>query len=55
VANYQNLKIKETKIVFISACYSYSIGVLFKRLGVPIVIAINATSMVLDEAATLFA
>jgi hypothetical protein len=29
------------KLVFISACYSESIGKIFKAKGVPIVIAVN--------------
>ena len=30
------------KLVFVSACHSENIGQLFKRLGVPIVVAVNS-------------
>ena len=43
------------KLVFVSACHSESIGRIFEKKGVPIVIAVNALSMVLDDVCVYFA
>lgn len=48
-------KNKSLVIVFVSACHSEGIGKLFKKAGVPMVIAINSLSMINDTAAISFA
>lgn len=42
-------------IVFISACHSEPIGQLFKRVGVPVVVAVNSHTPILDSVCSLFA
>ena len=42
-------------MVFVSACHSLKLGELFKRVGVPVVIAINQFTPILDEVCRLFA
>lgn len=43
------------QVVFVSACHSQKLGELFKRVGVPVVIAINQLTPVLDDVCRLFA
>ena len=43
------------KLVFVSACHSEMIGQLFKRVGVPIVVAVNSHTAILDDVCRLFA
>jgi hypothetical protein len=42
-------------IVFVSACHSEGIGQLFKRMGVPVVVAVNSHTTILDDVCRLFA
>ncbi len=42
------------KVVFVSACHSEMIGQIFKRVGVPVVIAVNQLTPVLDEVCRMF-
>lgn len=51
----KNTDAQKVRIVFISACHSEKIGKMFKRYGVPVVIAINKSMEVLDDAAQKFA
>jgi hypothetical protein len=39
---------------FVSACHSEQIGNVFRKAGVPVVIAVNANTTVLDQACKLF-
>jgi hypothetical protein len=42
-------------LVFVSACHSEMIGQLFKRVGVPVVIAVNSHSQIADDVCRKFA
>ncbi len=42
------------KLVFVSACYSEPIGLLFKKANVPIVIAVNQMTPIADDYARNF-
>lgn len=42
------------KVVFVSACHSEMIGQIFKRVGVPVVIAVNQLTPILDDVCRKF-
>lgn len=50
-----NDKSHTVKVVFVSACHSEIIGQLFKRVGIPVVVAVNSQTAILDDVCKLFA
>ena len=45
----------KVQLVFVSACHSEMIGKIFLRANVPVVVAVNSHTMILDEVCQLFA
>lgn len=45
---------QQVQLVFVSACHSEMIGKIFIRAKVPVVVAVNSHTMVLDEVCGLF-
>jgi hypothetical protein len=42
------------KVVFVSACHSELIGQIFKKVGIPVVIAVNCLTPILDDVCRKF-
>ncbi|CDW81385.1 UNKNOWN [Stylonychia lemnae] len=45
----------KVELVFVSACHSEKIGKIFQRAKIPVVVAVNSHTMILDEVCQLFA